>query len=360
MVEGEELRRLEEAAGYFQFAGVIMVAIDRDENVSAVNDLAGEVLGYPRDEIVGRNWFDHFLPDSHREDVRAAFRKLMAGEVDPVEYFDNPIVTRTGEERMVEWHNRLLRDAGGSIIGTLSSGSDITDRLRMARELVERQSLTRLGEMAAVVAHEVRNPLAGISASMQNMADTLPAESPHRPIIAEIRTRIRSLADIIDDLLLYARPLEPKTTPLRILDLLAGVANAVRRDPAHAKARIEIGGDDLVVRADPRLLHQAFLNLLLNAAQALPGEGRLAAIVAGDGDRLRVRITDDGPGIPAELRERVFEPFFTTRGRGTGLGLPTARRILRSHGGDLRIEEAGASGTALVAILPAEAVPPPR
>lgn len=143
----EELRRQrDEAKYYFDFAGVMLVVIDADERISTVNRKASEILGYTADEIVGRNWFDLAIPERVREDVRGAFRKLIAGQVEPVEYFQNPVVTRDGSERLILWHNSVLTGQDGRITGTISSGEDVTERERT------RQALRRSEERYRTVA----------------------------------------------------------------------------------------------------------------------------------------------------------------------------------------------------------------
>jgi PAS domain S-box-containing protein len=262
----DALERQREAARYLEFAGVMMVVIDRSETVTFVNRKCCEILGYPEEEIVGRNWFDGFLPERLRSEVRSAYQKLIAGELELVEYYENPILTRGGEERIIAWHNTVLRDESDRIVGTLSSGSDVTERRRLARELLEKESLTRLGEMAAVVAHEVRNPLAGISGSLQMISGGLPAGSPHVGVIEEILARIADLNDTIDDLLLYARPAGPQLQPVRMWPILEESISYLKRDPEIGGISVEVGGENLGVMGDPKLLVPVFLNLLLNAS----------------------------------------------------------------------------------------------
>ncbi|MBI2843125.1 MAG: PAS domain S-box protein [Armatimonadetes bacterium] len=101
------------AQQYLDIAGVIIVAIDAKERVTLINKKGAEVLGYTEPEIIGKNWFDSFIPERMREDIRSVFRKLMAGDIEPVEYFENPVVTKSGEERLIAWHNAVIRDEGG-------------------------------------------------------------------------------------------------------------------------------------------------------------------------------------------------------------------------------------------------------
>ncbi|MGE5894123.1 MAG: PAS domain-containing protein [bacterium] len=113
---------------FFDFAGVMLVVINADQTVSMINKRGCEVLGYAKEEIIGKNWFDSFVPERMREEVRYTFRMLMTGEVVPVEYFENPIVNKRDEERIIAWHNTIIRDEKDDIIATLSSGTDITDQ----------------------------------------------------------------------------------------------------------------------------------------------------------------------------------------------------------------------------------------
>ena len=145
----ERLRREKERAQmYLDVAGVILVVIGADERVSLINHKGAAILGAPEDQILGRNWFDSFVPAARREEVRTVFRRLMAGELEPDGYFENPVVTRGGLERLIAWNNAFLRDEQGRIVATLSSGEDITERSR-----AEAQARSRLDHLAAL--HEL-------------------------------------------------------------------------------------------------------------------------------------------------------------------------------------------------------------
>ncbi|MEJ2040046.1 MAG: PAS domain-containing protein, partial [Desulfosarcinaceae bacterium] len=133
----EEVLRQErnKAQKYLDVAGVMMIALDARGMVTLVNQKGSEILGYPRAEVVGKNWFDHFVPERIRDTVRDVFVKLMAGEIEPVEYFENPVLTRSGEEKILAWHNTVLKDEDGRSSGTLSSGEDITERRQAENDL---------------------------------------------------------------------------------------------------------------------------------------------------------------------------------------------------------------------------------
>jgi len=140
------------AQKYLDVAGAIVVAIGAQEEVTLINQKGCDVLGYEQEEILGKNWFDNFLPEAFRDETRSVFQRLMAGEIEPVEYFENPVLTRSDEERIIAWHNTILRDEAGNIIGILSSGEDITERKRAEEEIKRRgEELEALREISLAV-----------------------------------------------------------------------------------------------------------------------------------------------------------------------------------------------------------------
>ncbi len=229
---------------------------------------------------------------------------------------------------------------------------DISERKRSELALRQQEALAQLGKMAAVVAHEVRNPLAGIRGAVQVIGRRLPADSPEGAVIDEIVSRIDTLNDIVQDLLLFARPRPVELAPITVRQLVDDSLALLMEDPRFSGIAIETAVDDTTVLADREQLKLVMINLVLNAMQAMPKQGtvRIAARSAGKVHELMV--IDQGPGIPADVREHLFEPFFTTKNRGTGLGLATARRIVESHGGTIRLDCPPEGGTTAVVTLP--------
>jgi PAS domain S-box-containing protein len=351
----EELRREKERAEmYLEVAGVILITLDSAGRVSLINKKGCEILGLTRAEIVGQPWFETFVPERVRGAARAAFDNLVSERVPPAEYFENPVLTRSGEERIIEWHNQLMRDEAGRVLGTISSGSDVTDRRRMAQALMEQESLARMGEMAAVVAHEVRNPLAGIAGAIQVIGGNLAPADRSQPIIQEILARIDALNGFVSDMLVFARPRPPRLAQVPILSLLQDTVSLLLQDAKFERLAIRTAGPDLVVPCDSELLKTVFYNLLLNAAQALKGEGRISITVGNSAELCRVSISDSGPGIPAAILDKIFEPFFSTKHQGSGLGLPIAKRIVEAHGGRITLSSSPGAGTTATVQLPLE------
>ena len=180
----------------------------------------------------------------------------------------------------------------------------------------------------------------------------MPAETRDRAILRDIVERLDSLNNIVDDMLVFARPREPKLVPVVLEDLLRNTAALLKKDPAHAATEVDVAGTRAVVRADPEQLQLVVVNLLLNAAQATHNQGQVRVDVSTNDGMCRIAIADNGPGIPDDVRERIFEPFFTTKHRGTGLGLPTAKRVIERHGGSIDIRCPPSGGTVVTVSLP--------
>jgi PAS domain S-box-containing protein len=228
---------------------------------------------------------------------------------------------------------------------------DITERRRVERELRESQSLARLGAMAAVVAHEVRNPLAGISGAVQIIGEALAPDAPERAIVREIVDRIAGLNGAVNDMLLYARPRLPRVEPISLQRLASDVISLARADRGFGTAGVLLEGEDITCLGDAELLKPVILNLIVNAAQAKVGGVIRVRTYCADGLG-QLSVEDEGSGIPAALRERVFEPFFTTKHQGSGLGLSIAKRLVEAHQGSVRIEDAATGGARIVVALP--------
>jgi signal transduction histidine kinase len=229
---------------------------------------------------------------------------------------------------------------------------------RTQEQLVQRERLAALGELAAVVAHEVRNPLGAIFNFVSSIRHLIGAVPPPAPQLVEIvAEEAERLNHIVDDLLHFARPPSPSPSPVPLLRLLEDAVRAALAD-ATGKVAVEWTVEaEVPVPVDERMIRQAFINLAMNAVQAMPQGGTLqVGLRRAEGPRpeVQVEFTDTGSGIPAELRARIFEPFFTTKAKGTGLGLAIVKRIIESHSGRMVLESEPGHGTTFRLFLPCE------
>ncbi len=222
------------------------------------------------------------------------------------------------------------------------------------REMARAGHLATIGELAAGLAHEIRNPLAGIAGVVDVMGRELPAGSASRTVLPEVQGEIQHIQAILNDLLDYARPRSPAFHPA---DLNTTVEQAVflARQQVRTKP-IEISfepqNDLPEVMHDPMQVHQVVLNLLMNGIQAIPEEGKVEVTLRGEGDFAVIRVTDTGKGIPRDSLPKIFKPFYTTRKEGTGLGLSLAKSIVDSHGGKIEVSSEPGHGAQFEVWLP--------
>ena len=328
-----------------------IIVIDGRGRIESFNPGAERLFGYTQAEVVGQN-VSMLMPAPYREEHDGYIgRYQMTGRAKII-----GIGREVRGQRKDGTTFPLHLSVGEMTIGgeRMFTGilHDLSDRVRVEEQLREQAALARLGEMAAVIAHEVKNPLAGVRGAIQVIGARLPSGSQDGTIVTDILARIDALDQLMKDLLLFARPPQPRRAPVDVVRLLSGTADLLTRDPSLGRVRVEITGEPATIGVDAEMLRIIFHNLLVNAAQAMHGDGIVRVVVQSiDGD-CRVSVTDDGPGIPAELHEQVFVPFFTTKSRGTGLGLPTARRLVEAHGGSIGIESE-ATGTTVTVTLPA-------
>ena len=214
------------------------------------------------------------------------------------------------------------------------------------------ESLAQIGGMAAVVAHEVRNPLAGIKGVLQVVTQRLAPDASERKALHDATSRLDALQALTEELLLFARPTPPEPSSLGLLALAQKTRELVQADRAFEGLVIEVFGDPGELRGDPLQLRRAILNLVRNAAEATGMKGRVVVEVRDRDEPVELSVSDEGAGVPVELRERIFEPFFTTRARGSGLGLAIVRRTVEGHGGDVRVEAAPGGGARFCVSLP--------
>jgi signal transduction histidine kinase len=224
---------------------------------------------------------------------------------------------------------------------------ELTEAIRTEGRLHRSESLAQLGALSAAVAHELRNPLAGISGAIQVIARSLADDDRRRPIMEKVEQQVRRLDTLVTELLDFARPTEARLAAVRLEETARVVVDLVAR--SHPDVRLQASGA-ATVRADPNLVQQVLLNLVLNAVQATDGHGEVRIVV----DTGRVTVSDDGPGVPEENQEKIFQPFFTTRTRGTGLGLAICRKAAAAMGGSLSLGRGPLPGAAFVLELAAE------
>jgi two-component system sensor kinase FixL len=328
-----------------------IIVIDAHGRVEAFNRAAEVLFGYTAEEVLGRN-VDMLMPSPYREEHDSYLSRYLA----------------TGRAKIIGVGREVQgrRKDGGTFPLHLSVGEitiqgqrkftgilhDLTGRVAMEAQLREQAALARLGEMAAVIAHEVKNPLAGIRGAIQVFGNRMTREAANTQILTEIVARIDSLDQMMKDLLLFARPPKPKRAPTDLIPLVKTTVSLLSADPVLHDVDVEVDGAAPPVSADAEMLKVVFQNLLINSAHAMQGKGRIRVAVEPVDTRCQIAFIDGGPGIPPEIREKIFTPFFTTKSRGSGLGLPTAKRLIEAHAGQIAIDCPPTGGTRVTIRLP--------
>ncbi len=328
-----------------------IVVIDARGRIERFNAAAERLFGYLASDVLGKN-VSMLMPQPYAsEHDRYISQYLSTGE-QKIIGIGREVTGRRRDGTTFPVHlsvGEMILGGERKFTGILH---DLTSRVRIEGQLREQAALVRLGEMAAVIAHEVKNPLAAVRGAIQVIGRRLPAESRDAAVILEIIERIDGLNQLVKDLLLFARPPQPRPTAVPVREVLDSTAGLLREDAAHHDVRIEITGDAPPVMADPDLLKIVFSNLLINSAQAMRGKGTVSVSVGSAGNGCRVTVADEGPGIPAEIRDKLFSPFVTTKSRGTGLGLSTVKRLVEAQQGRIAIESPQDGGTIVTVWLP--------
>jgi two-component system, LuxR family, sensor kinase FixL len=329
-----------------------IIVIDAHGLIERFNPAAERLFGYAEGEVLGRN-VSMLMPSPYREEHDNYLARHLATGVQKIIGTGREVTGLRRDGSTFPLHlsvGKMIVGGEPKFTGILH---DLSARVRIEEQLRERTSLARLGEMAAVIAHEVKNPLAGVRGAIQVIGTRLPKDSGDARMIGEIVSRIDALDELMKDLLLFARPPHPKLVPVDLAKLVATTVELLRGDPALASIRVSIEGSPGPVKADAELLKIVFVNLLVNAAHAMQGRGTIRVSLSSIADRCQIALADEGPGIPPDVLEKIFVPFFTTKTRGSGLGLPTARRLVEAHRGQISIVCPPAGGTVVTVQLPA-------
>jgi hypothetical protein len=263
------------------------------------------------------------------------------------------------EEKLASLHKLLALDAAVTLEAYKESYSAQvrqTERDLVQDRLTQAEHLAQIGALAASIAHEVKNPLAGISGAIQVIRKDLAPNDPRRPIIAEVLGQIDRLDSAVKDLLLYARPNPPSIRPCDLNSIIDRVLKLLSAEPDMHDIKVEFRPEPHLppIHADEAQFEQVLINLVLNAAQASREGDTVHITTASSDSTVRLTIRDHGHGMDELVRRRMFEPFFTTKAKGTGLGLSICRKIVEAHHGRTTIESRLGEGTTVLVDMPRE------
>jgi two-component system NtrC family sensor kinase len=320
-----------------------VLAVDLDSRVESWNSELEELTGIPREQAVGRR-LEQVLPADLAAEIQSR-----AAEEHVSSIYKFPLRNRAGQSLVVNVSIAPLAGKAGEKLGRLILLDDITQRVRLEEQLVQNEKLTSLGLLAAGVAHEVNTPLAVISNYIQMLARQLPADDPRHKIIDKIVKQTFRASEIVNSLLNFSRTAGSEFAPVNINAVIDETLSLVAHPFKAGRVSVLKSYQEQLppVLGSTNRLQQVFLNLFLNARDAMPNGGMMEVRTAAVNGYVEVEVTDTGTGIPREFLNRIFDPFFTTKasGRGTGLGLSVSYGIIKEHGGRIEVRSAPGKGS---------------
>jgi PAS domain S-box-containing protein len=334
---------------------LVVVGLDRNGKVEYVNPFCLELTGYKADEVMGQPWFETFLPKSQRPSVREVFQELI--DLDFHAHYQNSIVTKGGEERMIAWNNTQLRNSQGEVIGSMSIGEDVTERCTLDRIKAE---------FIAMVSHELRTPVTAIQGALNLLIEGIvPIESQRGHEVLDIAANgADRLVSIVNDILDLERLESGKISftlePCQTTVLMTQSVNSMQVLADQAKVILKTMPQPYVFLGDGDRIIQVMTNLLSNAIKFSPPGSTVWLKVEQDDalGTLQFWVQDEGSGIPSEQLERIFERFHQVNATdarqkgGTGLGLPICRTIIQQHGGTIWAESKEGQGSRFCFTIP--------
>ena len=348
---------------------MIAVLLDLDGKILFCNDFLLDLTDYKRDEILGADWFDNFVPEENRNKMKKLFFDS-AKEGKIPSHDESNIITRSGEERLIFWNNTALRDTSGNIFGTASIGSDMTDRYKAEEQLRHAQRMEVIGKLAGGIAHDFNNALTPILALSQMHLAKIEDDHPVKRALSTINKSAKRATKLTARLMAFGRKQVLETHIININTTLISIGDLLKRSVGDSvMLKMKPSSNLWNVKADPIQIEQVLLNLAINAKDALNEKGEVvirtrnitinkkksnvpAAIAPGD--YVLTTVSDNGPGIEKEIKEHIFEPFFTTKakGQGTGLGLSVVYGIVKQHQGEIICNSSNGNGTTFEIYLP--------
>ncbi|HVH67983.1 MAG TPA: PAS domain S-box protein [Gemmatimonadales bacterium] len=336
----------------FESASDAIATFDANGRFTTFNHAAEIISGYRREELLGQ-WFAPMLPDDELPKGLGHFQKALAGETG---LFETNFYRKDGEVRTIQvtYSTPQLDEEVLCVI------RDVTDQKMLQEQLIQSEKMSAIGQLVSGVAHELNNPLAGISAFAQLLLSEKRFPPDQRTAAEMIYAEARRASRIVQNLLTFARQHKPERTPTQVNQVLDDTLELRGYELRVRGIDVQRDYDEQVAEtmADAHQLQQVFLNLITNAEQAMERaereQQRLTVRTRRAGDIIRIEVEDTGPGIPPNLLERIFNPFFTTKptGSGTGLGLSISLGIVREHEGRIWAENAPQGGARFIIELP--------
>ena len=342
----------------FQSIGSGIMVTGVNDTITYVNRAGERILGFSKNELIGKP-----LSSLSLREKQSVVQSFLDNPEDLDTRREGWMRKKDGAEVPVGFSVNNHLDYRGELIGKIVIFRDLTSINKYQEQLLRMDRLVSLGKLSSGIAHELRNPLAGIKTTAQALGEELTEKDPRREYLQRITKEIDRLNELLKTFFSFAKPQRLNLTPCHVRDIINEIIPFLIKEIADKGIRFEEKYDPHLpmIKADKTQMHQVFLNLFLNAIQAMPEGGDLKIGVssfvsaAGDGPKqnfIKAIVSDTGKGIPPHMISRIFDPFFTTKPKGIGLGLSIAYQIINKHGGTIKVESQWENGTSFVIALP--------
>jgi len=363
----------ERAQRYLDVAPVIFVVINKDQKVARINKVGCYLLGYNEDEVIGKNWFDNYLPKDIIDLDKQYFNMSVLGEQEIVGFYESRILRKDGTQRLIQWKTSYVKDESGNVASILSAGEDITEKrkqeevIRKANQELSRYSIALetsnkdLEQFAYVASHDLQEPLRKIQSFGERLKakETEKLSEQGKDYIERMNNAASRMQNLINDLLVISR-ITTKAHPFEKIDLnkiLSDVQSDLEITIEKNKAKVE--AEELPpIEADPIQIRQLFQNLIANACKFRKEEEPLHLRISSkmaDTNMLQILFEDNGIGIEGKNIDNIFNIFHRLEGKkyeGSGIGLAVCKKIMQRHGGGIMAQSQLGKGTTFIVTLP--------
>ena len=333
-----------------------IIANDQHGNIIIFNEGAERVLDYRKDEVIGKITVDQLYPPGVAQEVRAKIYSPEYGGTERLIHFETIVLSKTGEQIPIELSASLIYGNDHEVT-TVGFFRDLRERKQLQDKLLQSERLAALGQMAAHISHEVKNPLmviGGVARQVLKASGEDPRKSVEklRIIVEEIRRLEEFLAEVGN----FVKLSEPRKCPIDLNSLIREMCLKLEPSLQENRIKLAVNLDPNLpqVQFDPLLLRQVLLNIAKNGIEAMPAGGTLTFTSGRDNERVLVRISDSGEGIPPAIIDKIFQPFYSTKPKGSGLGLAISQTIVKAHQGEIRVKSEPHQGTGVTVFLQAE------
>jgi PAS domain S-box-containing protein len=332
-----------------------IMTMDPDDIVTSWNKGAERIFGYLEDEMIGKPVSILVPPELHEaRELESISRRFKAQGA--VRSHQTDRITKDGRRIQIIFTRTAIRDDSGKVIGSSSVVKDVTSFRSLEKQLADAEHLATVGELCAGLAHEIKNPLAGIKGAIDVIRASLPGEDKHQGILGDVIHEVNRIDNVVRGLLNYAKPKPPSHSAIDLPALVNRIVTIARTTSRNSSLPIQICqlAPIPAFTGDETQLEQVLLNLLLNGQYAMPSGGHIEVVLDYDRDAavVKMEVRDDGPGIPEHIQKKMFQPFFTTRTDGTGLGLATCLKNVQYHGGTIEVHSEVGKGTTVAVSIP--------